>query len=157
MITHYSEADLAILVDGSGIGTVTDNFLGAAGNRAIVDGIGDIHSQALAINSTFATFQLTNLDTFGFTLAGGTSFTVDAANPVNVPVVSQSQIRLKNNGHGNIRAEFRNGPVVLGAMNVRERTTGAGAIPPGTASVVISSTNTNANANNATQGAYLLQ
>ena len=139
-------------LDATGIGTVTENFL--PGNEAIVDGIGDLHCQGLAINSTFSGYELTNMDTFGFNLANGTSFTVDAANPVTVPVVGQLNIRLKNNGHGNIRAEFRNGATVLGAMTVRERTTGANFIVPGTTSIVITSTNTNANGNNATAGQY---
>jgi hypothetical protein len=141
-----------IALNAAGLGTRTDNFL--PGNEAIVDGIGDLHCQALTINSAFSTFELTNLDTFGFTLQGGTPFTCDAANPLSVPITTETQIRLQNRGFGNLRAEFRNGTVVLGSMVVRERTTGAGVITPGSNNVTFTTLNTNPFLNNPSAGTY---
>jgi hypothetical protein len=144
-----------IALDAAGNGSGIDNFL--PGNEALVDQIGDIHCQALAINAGFTTFELTNLDTFNFSLGGSTPFIADLANPVSVPVTAQNTLILKNNGHGNLRAGFMVGPVELGSMTVRERTTGKGSLPGGTTSINITTLNDNRFSVNATKGEYSLR
>ena len=147
-----------IALGATGQGSVQDNFL--PGNEALVDQIGDLHCQALAINATFSNYTLTNLDTFGFDLAGSTTFSINAANPANVTLVgNEREFILKNNGHGNLVANFKVGPVVLGTLTVRERTTGKKDLitVPGAATVEITTQNTDLNAINPTKGAYLLR
>jgi hypothetical protein len=115
--------------------------------RAVVAGFGNMHTQAVVIDSTLGSIALTNLATKGFDLAGGTPFRVNAGTPVTFPLGSARNVQVQNDGNGDVTVEFLRSGTPVGSLTVRERTRGGTGgltqMPPGTTDIRITSLNAN--------------
>jgi hypothetical protein len=119
----------------------------ASDARRAIAGFGNMHTQALVLNSTLTQIVLTNLSTKGFDMNGGLPFTVVAGTPFSFPVGAARNVQVQNDGNGDVLVEFLRASFPLGSMNVLERTRGATGgftqMPPGTTDVRITTLNAN--------------
>jgi len=138
-----------IVLDSAGVGTLA---LDLTPFRALVAGLGNLHSQALVITPNFQTFALTNLHTFRFDLAGGTAYSISAAAPATGTTSFPGNLQVQNGGPGTVTVDFLD-PAnnVLFSTIVRERMGRTLSVFPGAVSWRVSTANTNANNNNATK------
>lgn len=143
-----------IVLDSGGVGTMVFPLgLPVSSARSIVAGLGNLHSQALVLNSTLAQISFTNLHTFQFDLAGGTTFAIDAANPATGASSFPNTLTVSNDGPGHVSVQFLDGANnVLASALVRERTGRAIITVPGTVNYRIVTANTNAGGTNQTKG-----